>query len=408
MKPTAFRAKHIITMSQERLAVAAASAHFGSASIPALHAHLAEPPPSELEDGVLIVQQDHILAVEPYAVFKRRAGIPLKDLGSVTLVPGLINCHSHLELSHLCGKTCLGKGFTAWLQDLIRQDRSPDAQAMQDAVASMRHTGTTHVADIACHAPYPAYQHLQAAGLSYHLLLECFGHMHDARFKEAPWPDEVQTLPPEVIDRHAMPAGHALYSTHPRMLTLAKAWCQAHNRPFSFHLAEHEGEVDMLLHGTGAFKNFLAERILPPDYTPPYRSPVAYAHALGLLETGVLAVHCVQCDTQDIRLLASSGAAVCLCPRSNDAIGTGRAPVEAFIHAGLLLCLGTDSLASNQDLNLWNEARTLRNHWGLAPKTLLSMLTVNGAQALGLSSLGALMPGMLARWAVVPDDFYCH
>ncbi|MFV0423913.1 amidohydrolase family protein [Oleidesulfovibrio sp.] len=404
MKLTAFRAKRIITMTEKRLAAAAATP-FSTGASPKYQqfSGFASTPRPVFEDGVIIVQQDTIVAVESYAEFKRRADIPLQDLGDVTLVPGLINCHNHIELSHLGGKTRLGQGFTEWVGHMIRQDMTPDRQAITDAVTFMHSTGTAHVADITSRAPALVAECAAEANLSYHLLLECFGHKFTAPLEDMLWPATAKMLPQEALS-HAAPAGHALYSTHPRLLALAKNWCIANGKPYSMHLAEHEGEVQMLADGTGDFKELLSVRVLPPDYTPPRCTPVAHAHALGLLGTGTLAVHCVHCNDDDIAMLSQSGTAVCLCPRSNRAIGTGDAPVHKFMQAGLLLCFGTDSLASNHDLNLWNEARALRDWQGLGPDELLPMLTANGAQALGLTHMGAIAAGMQARWAVLPDD----
>lgn len=404
MKPTAFRAKRIITMTEKRLAAAAATP-FSSGISPQYQqfSGFASTPRPVFEDGVIIVRDNTILCVEPHSRFVRRAGIPLHDLGPVTLVPGLINCHNHLELSHLHGKTLLGEGFTSWVGHMIRQDMTPQEEAVLNATAFMHRTGTVHVADITSRAPALVARCAQQAGLSYHLLLEWFGHMPPTSGAPA-LPDAAAQLPQAVLQACCAPAGHALYSTHPERLRQAKDWCRAHHMPFSMHLAEHQGEVEMLATGTGAFRDLLSVRVLPADYTPPRCSPVSHAHALGLLGPGTLAVHCVHCDRHDIQTLARSGTAVCLCPRSNSAIGSGDAPVNSFIQAGLLLCLGTDSLASNHDLNLWNEARALRDRHGAAPDNLLFMLTAGGAQALGLNRLGALAPGMAAGWAVVPDD----
>jgi len=135
---------------------------------------------------------------------------------------------------------------------------------------------------------------------------------------------------------------------------------------------------------------------------------VPYAAELGLLDEGTLAVHCVQLDAADIRLLAESGAHVCLCPRSNAAINVGTAPARALADAGAPLCLGTDSLASNHDLDLWNEARALRDlppGHDLPPAALLRLLTVGGAAALGRGDIGSMAPGRRARLALLPEDF---
>ena len=137
-------------------------------------------------------------------------------------------------------------------------------------------------------------------------------------------------------------------------------------------------------------------------------SAVAYADSLGLLDGRTLAVHCVQAGPRDIEMLAASGASVCLCPRSNRWIGVGDAPAAALHAAGVPLCIGTDSLASNADLDLWEELRALR---ALLPVTtslmdLLAMVTRNPAKVLGIDGeYGSLEAGRRAAWAILPRDF---
>ena len=126
---------------------------------------------------------------------------------------------------------------------------------------------------------------------------------------------------------------------------------------------------------------------------------------LGLLGAGTLAVHCVHVDAAEAALLAHGDTAVCLCPRSNANLAVGAAPVEMLAHAGVLLCLGTDGLSSNSDLDVRKEAVALRRRWGLPAEALIRMLTVNGVAALGLDDrLGRLYPGSMAGIAVLPEE----
>ena len=159
----------------------------------------------------------------------------------------------------------------------------------------------------------------------------------------------------------------------------------------------------------GILRHFLrVRRILPKGFEAPGISAVAYAHELGLLDCSTLAVHCAQAGGEDVEILAASGASVCLCPRSNANIGVGTPPASSLRAAGVPLCLGTDSLASVENLDLWEELRALRAL--LPPGTpltgLLEAVTVAPARALGIAGdYGSLEPGRLAAWAVLPEDF---
>jgi cytosine/adenosine deaminase-related metal-dependent hydrolase len=190
-------------------------------------------------------------------------------------------------------------------------------------------------------------------------------------------------------------------------MQLARQDCENRGKTFTMHLAEHDDELHCLLSGSGPLSDMLRERgVLPQGYKPPGKRPVNYAHELGLLGENTLAVHCVHCNAQEAGLLAMTGTAVCLCPRSNAAINAGgAAPVDLLLDKGVLLCLGTDSLASNSDLNLWNEARALRDAHQLPTQALARLMTVNAAYALRRPELGRLAPGCRAAWAALPEDF---
>ena len=386
-----------------------------------------------------------IETVEPVDAFRRRAGVPLTDLGEVTLAPGVVNCHAHLELSHLAGRTVLGGGFVPWVKSLLPlagADTPPEvrAAALADAARQLASCHTAHVGDITAVAPAAVRRAMRGASIGCSHFAEVFGYrfvtpggepaapadtaalwpkamaelaadMATDNLADAPAPASAPSLTagaPFPVHPDAALAGHALYSTHPVALAAARRWCERNHRVFSLHLAEHPDEVEFLTTGRGALADLLAVRVLPPGFAAPGMRPVPYAAELGLLDEGTLAVHCVQLDAADIRLLAESGAHVCLCPRSNAAINVGTAPARALADAGALLCLGTDSLASNHDLDLWNEARALRDlpaGHDLPPAALLRLLTVDGAAALGRGDIGSMAPGRRARLALLPEDF---
>ena len=114
-------------------------------------------------------------------------------------------------------------------------------------------------------------------------------------------------------------------------------------------------------------------------------------------------MHGVQLDAREMRALAASGAALCLCPRSNRHLGVGEAPLAAAVESGVLCCLGTDGLSSNTDLDVRQEAVALRESCDASPEALLRLLTVNAAQALRLSRAGRLEPGQPGCFSVLPE-----
>lgn len=347
-----------------------------------------------IEDGALLAASGRIQAVGHWARMKSHSSGSVEDLGEVTITPGLINAHVHLELSHLGPPPFKGRGFSAWVAWLIAQPLEKlTPKDLDQAVGQMTACGTAGLADITSRNPAMVAKALDQAGLDYVLQHEVFGFA-----PPAPLPD----IP---LERLAL-AGHALYSTATESLRRAKAWDAAHGRTFSLHLAEHQGEVELLATGQGEFADLLRHRVLPRDWRPPELSPAAFADRLGLLDDRTLAVHAVHLSGQDMALLAQRRVTVCLCPRSNRLIGVGQAKAKALAEAGVPLCLGTDSLASVQDLDLWAELRALVNSSQAVPglATNLAMLTRTPAKALGFTNLGTLGPGAIARLAVLPKD----
>jgi cytosine/adenosine deaminase-related metal-dependent hydrolase len=115
-------------------------------------------------------------------------------------------------------------------------------------------------------------------------------------------------------------------------------------------------------------------------------------------------VHCVHVNLADAQIIKQRGVTVCLCPRSNDRLDVGRAPLALFRKLGIPLALGTDSLASNDSLSLWDEMRFALDRFSveLSPVELFRMVTSGGASALGLSDrLGSLEIGKRADFQVI-------
>ena len=152
----------------------------------------------------------------------------------------------------------------------------------------------------------------------------------------------------------------------------------------------------MIKDGTGPFAEALRTRGIKVEAR--HRSPVEHLLELSVLASyDCLCIHCVQVDHQDIERLRSQGASIAHCPRSNHAHGHGSAPLADFRSAGVRIGLGTDSVVSTGDVNLWDDALAA----GLTGEDALRMLTLEGARALGLESqIGSLEVGKHADLAI--------
>lgn len=316
------------------------------------------------------------------------------------LLPGLVNAHTHLELSSLRGQTRSGGGFGPWVRSMMeaRQKLYPeqDFEAIESAVSELVRLGTAAVGEVSNSlASAEALGSAPLVGCVFH---EVFGMRRETgelmRANARAARDELRSWPDNL--RYA-PAPHTLYSLHPECVQGLVADARALGRRTSLHLSEHAAERAFLRDGTGPFADYLAARnVDPADWSPPGTSPVAYAKALGVLEPDVLAVHLCATTPDELRMVAESGAPSVLCPRSNLFIELKLPPLYDVLAAGLLPALGTDSLASNTTLDVLAEAAALRDRFPrVDPMTLLRMATWYGAVALELSHrVGALAPGL--------------
>src|SRR6056297_2440256 len=130
-----------------------------------------------------------------------------------------------------------------------------------------------------------AYADSSTATLHYRLFIEFLGFKKPQTDKPK-WPKKIRPNQDHIISA----AGHALYSTHPHTLQVLKSWTTLNKRPFSIHLSEHPGEVELLTTGRGEFTELMKHLVLPENFIPPGISPVAYADQLGILDKGTLAV----------------------------------------------------------------------------------------------------------------------
>ena len=353
-----------------------------------------------LRDGVVAVEGGRVSFVGPSSSADAPAGT-LRDLGRGVLMPGLVNAHCHLELSALWGRVEAGGGFTAWVRELLdERARVPAAQAREataEAIRRVEASGTVAVGDVS-----NALDHLDllvASSLEAVVFFELIGwdpaqagatlEKADARLAavggEGPAPNLAVRL-----------AAHAPHSVSGELFRRLVA----RGGPAALHLAESPDETRFLASGDGAWRAFLAERGGEVAFAPPGVSPVAYVAGLGVLRPGLVAAHCVQVDAADRRRLAAAGVAVAVCPRSNRALGVGIPPVPELIADGVLVALGSDSLASAPSLDLLDDAVALHREFpSLDAKVVVQMATQNGARALGLAELGTLAPGKRAALA---------
>jgi aminodeoxyfutalosine deaminase len=319
------------------------------------------------------------------------------------ILPGLVNAHVHLELSSMRGRVPPGDRMPAWAERLIALRRS-EAQAGGDsiveAIEEARASGTALVGDVT--NTLASCGPLARGLLSAAIFFELIGFRESDAGRTVG--DAEQRL--AAIVNHpglrATVVPHAPYSVSPDLFrAIARA---AGDRPMSVHLGESPEEIRFLRDGSGPWRGLLEKLDAWSDaWTPPACGPVEYLDRLGLLNQRLLAVHAVHLTDGELHRLANAGATVVTCPRSNRWTGAGDPPVERFFRAGVHVAIGTDSLASVEDLNLFDEMAAVRR---LAPsvpaRRILESATLTGARALGFDrDFGSIAAGKRAELIAV-------
>jgi cytosine/adenosine deaminase-related metal-dependent hydrolase len=331
---------------------------------------VATPP---LRDGAVVLDgAGTVHAVGPFTTL-RQHGPAIMHQG--VLLPGLINAHTHVELSALAGRVPGGRGLADWIARLValRAGLGDGASELASAAASLVARGTVAVGDVSNRGR--AAPVLRAAGLEV------------IDFDEHLAPDELAAP----FRPGAVPTGHATYTCGAGALRRLAA--ATGGRLASIHVEEDPDEAAYLVEGAGALARLVTARGFAPHPRPPGLRPVEWLDQLGLVGEGTLLVHLACAGPATLALVRRRGAVAVLCPRSNLHVGGHLPPWEAMRSAGLAVALGTDSLASSPSLDVLGEVAVLARA-GADPAWLVDAATRGGARALGLDRHGALAPGL--------------
>ncbi len=296
-----------------------------------------------------------------------------------------------------------GDSMPAWASRLIAM-RSAEGRdrpgPAADAVREARAAGTALVGDVT--NTLSAYDVLANSDLSAAIFRELIGFRPgDAERILAAAASEIDAVLPLSWLRTSL-VPHAPYSVSPALFqAIARA---AGDRPVSVHLGESAEEMQFLREGSGPWRDLLGRLGAWHDgWTPPGCGPVEYLDRLGVVSARLLAVHATQLERHEIDRLAAAGATIVTCPRSNQWTGAGTPPIADFFASGVRVAVGTDSLASVEDLNVFGEIAALRRLApGVPAARLLESATAHGAAALGFGSeLGTIEAGKRAELIAV-------
>ena len=354
------------------------------------------------EDGAVLVDAGgRIAAVGPDARVPTPAGVRSLHFPDAELLPGLVNCHTHLELTHLGGGAKHDEpDFLRWIRRIRELKDATSADAFSEAaVAGVRDgwaRGVTCIAETgSTGAVMRALHDLGGRGIVYQ---EVFGP--DPKQCAA----SLRELESAVLQLRRLATAellvgvspHAPYTVSAPLYEAVAAFARNEGLPIAVHVAESKEETALVRDGKGPFADALRARGIA--VTARHCSPVAYLMQLGVVKRGALCIHCVQMEEADVELLRVLGASVAHCPRSNAAHRHGRFPLRLVRSAGVPVGLGTDSVVSVGELDLWAEAEAA----GFTGDDARRVLTIEGARALGWDAeVGSLDVGKAADLAVM-------
>jgi cytosine/adenosine deaminase-related metal-dependent hydrolase len=346
-----------------------------------------------IENGELLIEQG---VVKEIRSTQSPATERCLDLSDHLILPGFVNAHCHLSLSALRGKVPKCEKFTDWVRALLKENLETTwkdrVQALHSGAREMVHSGVTTLADtlsqmelLTEHANLPFRQVV---------FLEVLGFKSD-RVRESL--EQVASVfagqnPKGRLFQLGL-APHSPYSVSPTLFRELKKLATRYDCLSSCHLAEFSEEVRFLNKGGGELEEFLVERgVFDENWLTPGKSPVRYLEDLGVLDS-LIAVHLNHIEG-DLERLHSSKARAVFCPGSTRWFGRTRyMPVRELLDLGVKVGLGTDSLASNDQLNFLKEIKMADEMLpDVSRPEILNMATLGGAEVLGLP-VGAISPG---------------
>lgn len=372
-----------------------------------------------IEGGALLIEDARIVDVGPRDEIARTyPTVPIDDLGAAAILPGFVNCHSHLELTSMRGALdVVEHDFRSWLLKLndlrSAMTESDIQQAAAIGVVEGARSGVTCFGDVG-RIGTAGIEALKQTGLR-GIVYQETEFSPDDRTAEVDFSklaakyESMLAAETELVRVGISP--HSPYTVSSKLFELIAQYSILNRIPLSIHAAESLSEIELLTRGTGFFTEVYARYGL--EWHSPHCSPIEYLEKLGVLSARPLLAHCVKASPDDIKRIAANGASVAHCPKSNAKFGHGPAPLEQFLDAEINVGLGSDSVASNNVCDLLEESRfaalSARNrddskrHIGAAE--ILKTATLGGAHALGLGSqIGSLEAGKQADLAVISLD----
>ena len=357
-------------------------------------------------NGAIEIKGKNIVKVGNYKeLSKEVTSAKIIDFEEAVIVPSLVNAHTHLELSALRFRVPSTGNFISWVKNVIKLRESLTPVEMKesakitlnnlwkDGIGIIGDVGNTAITlDLLCNSLFYGY-----------FFQEVLSFKGNYSLKEL-------KLKAPCINFKITYSAHAPHTVAPLLIQAIKSYNRRRKKLFCIHCAESQEEVEFLKTGEGSWAHLLKEkRQWNESFTPPQTTPVKYLHQLGVLDKNTLLIHAIHLDEEDLKILKENQVKICICPKSNLYIGVGIPKLKELLSAGIEVCIGTDSLASNDNLSIWEELKTIYTLYpDVSPEDLLKLATLNGAKILGFNKMGAILPGYIPNFLVINVKEYLN
>jgi aminodeoxyfutalosine deaminase len=357
--------------------------------------------------GGLVIDDGRIVGIGKAAELTAKyPAAPTTNFGDALILPGLVNPHTHLELSDLSPPLRRPADFVPWLTQAIPRANNPTGSPAEATLLGIRQClrfGVTCVGDITA---FPRLTRPMLAQSPLHVV--SFGEIRAMGLRRGNLDAQIASAADQACASAHLRVGlspHAPYSVEVDGYAACVRRARQDNLPLATHLAESPDEEAFLRNHEGQFRRLWQSLPWHDELIPRFAgSPIQMAREVGLLDYPSVLAHVNYCSDADLDLLAAGRASVVYCPRTHACFGHRPHRFAEMLARGINVALGTDSCASSPDLDLMAEARLVHKlRPNLPPETLLRMITLNGALALGLERrIGSLEAGKIADLVVFP------
>ena len=367
--------------------------------------YLLKDPSTVIHDGAVLIDDGKVKFAGCANDVSNHESCQIIDLGNSAIVPGFVNTHTHLDLTHLHNFIKYNGDFTDWIRQLVNAKKewteSEYLSSIRSGIKNSLESGTTTVADITRNGL--ALEELQKSNIRKTLFYELIDFNPDSAESTI---DNFKNIIGNVKQNDLLSIGifpHAPYTVSEELYRISKTVSEESGLSIATHISETIDEANFLTRGAGNFVSLLKDFDMLKDWKPPGLRPVNYMENIGFLENGCILVHCNYLKGEEVDHIEESNSTIVFCPRSHKYFRHKDHPFYMLGNRDINVALGTDSLACNDSLSILDEMKYIyTQHKTSKPQDILYMGTIAGATALRLDNkIGKLEEGYDADIAVI-------